>query len=90
MEESSQRLAKQLTPTLRVPPVSGPPSLLLNCCSFFSSFCARLRLITASGLLMLRVKLVSGSSASMGAQQLVCSLPWSRHTGSRWRPADKS
>ena len=37
-------------------------TLLLYCCSFFSSFCCLLLLITASGLLMLRVKDVSGSS----------------------------
>ena len=37
-------------------------ALALNCCSFFSNFCCRRRLITASGLEMERVKLVSGNS----------------------------
>ena len=49
--------------TLRVPPVSGPPSLDRKSWSFLSNFCCLRRRITASGLLMERVKLVSGNSA---------------------------
>ena len=43
----------------------------LNCCSFFSSFCCRRRLITASGLEMERVKLVSGNSAKKKINSLI-------------------
>jgi len=64
--------------------VSGPPSLLRYCCNFFSSFCCLLRRITASGLEMDRVKLVSGSSvynfsATFAFWSLFCCCwTWSR------------
>lgn len=43
-------------------PESGLPSLLINSCMRFSSFCWRLLFITTSGLDIVRVKLVSGIS----------------------------
>ena len=57
-------------------PVSGPPSLLRICSSFFSSFSWRRFRMTSSGLEMLRVKLDSGSSLySCCATLLSFSLP---------------
>lgn len=50
-------------------PVSGPPSFDLNCCSFFSNFCCRLLLITASGLDIDLVKDVSGNSGKEERKQ---------------------
>ena len=49
-------------PTITITERRKVETLLLYCCNFFSSFCCLLLLITASGLLMLRVKDVSGSS----------------------------
>lgn len=43
-------------------PESGLPSLLINSCMRFSSFCWRRLFITTSGLEMVLVKLVSGMS----------------------------
>ncbi|TNN56107.1 hypothetical protein EYF80_033657 [Liparis tanakae] len=62
MSTPSELGSREEAPQAAQVPESGLPSLLMNSCMRFSSFCWRLLFITTSGLEMVRVKLVSGMS----------------------------